>query len=244
MVDGRRMRLGAPQFVAALHGQPLPRELAFVADDMTAVALGDEHGWIALFTLDDPLRPHARILVRELMQAGIEVHLLSGDRPQFARHIACQLGIAAVLGGATPRDKLDYVRRLQRDGAVVAMVGDGINDAAGLAAAQVSIAMGGGADIACGASDVILLSGRLDALLAAVRTARATLRVMRQNLAWAFVYNLAAIPLAVCGYVTPLAAGAGMAASSMLVVANALRLLRHAPPRTAAKLAAPAIISG
>jgi Cu2+-exporting ATPase len=96
----------------------------------------------------------------------------------------------------------------------------------------VSIAMGGGADIACSASDVILLSGRLDALLVAVRTACATLRIIRQNLAWAFAYNLVAIPLAACGYVTPLLAGAGMAASSMLVVANALRLLRHAPPQT------------
>ncbi len=239
VVDALRVRLGAPRFVAELHGRPLPRELALIADDVTVVALGDERGWIALFTLADPLRPHARILVRELMQLGKHVHLLTGDRPQIAQHIARELGIAAVLGGATPRAKLDYVQRLQRDGAIVAMVGDGINDAAGLAAAQVSIAMGGGADIACSNGDVILLAGRLETLLAAVRAALATLRIIHQNLAWAFVYNLVAIPLAAFGYVAPLLAGAGMAGSSLLVVANALRLVRHAPPRLISAPVAP-----
>ncbi len=241
MVEAKHVRLGAPQFVAALHGQPLPRELTFVADDVTTVALGDERGWIALFTLDDPVRPQARRVIRELVRMGKEVHLLSGDRPQIARHVAQALGIPAVQGGATPRDKLDYVQRLQRNGAVVAMVGDGINDVAGLAVAQVSIAMGCGTDIACGASDVILLAGRLDALLTAVRTAQGTLRVIHQNLAWAFAYNVVAVPLAACGYVTPLIAGAGMAASSLLVVANALRLLRPVPVRADAALAVPAI---
>ncbi len=230
LVDGVRVRLGTPQFVAELHQQPLPPELQWIAGDVSVVALGDERGWSALFALADQLRPHARAVVRELTRMGKRVHLVSGDRPPAVRHIARNLDIAAWLGGASPRDKLDYVGRLQQDGAIVAMVGDGINDVAGLARAQVSIAMGGGADIACGNSDVLLLSGRLDALLAAVRTARATLDVIRQNLAWAFAYNLVAVPLAACGYVTPLAAGIGMAGSSMLVVANALRLLRDTPP--------------
>ena len=109
------------------------------------------------------------------------------------------------------------------------MVGDGVNDAAGLGAAQVSVAMGSGADVACGNSDVVLLGGRLDGLAIALQTARRALRVIRQNLAWAFGYNALAVPLAACGFVTPLMAGIGMAASSALVVANALRLLR-APP--------------
>lgn len=228
-VKGTRVRLGTPQFVASLSRRPLPRELSFVADDVTVVALGDEERWIALFTFADPLRAHARTLVRELARMGKQIHLVSGDRPEIARQIARELGIAVVHGGAAPADKLAYVQRLQRSGAVVAMVGDGVNDAAGLAAAQVSVAMGGGADIVCGNSDVIVLSARLDALLTAVRTARATLNVIRQNLAWAFAYNLVAIPLAACGYVSPLLAGTGMAASSMLVVANALRLVRQAP---------------
>ena len=239
-VGGIRTRIGTPQFVAELTCQPPPLELACVAEDVSVVALGDARGWIALITFADRPRPYARTVVRELARMGKRVHLVSGDRPQIVRYTARQLDIASVLGGATPRDKLDYVRGLQRNGAIVAMVGDGINDAAGLACAQISIAVGGGADIICGNSDVVLLSGRLDALLVAMRTARATLNVIRQNLAWAFAYNLLAIPLAACGYVTPLLAGVGMAGSSMLVVANALRLSRHAPVQNVPVPLAPA----
>ena len=232
-VEGVRMRIGTPQFVGELTRQPPPQELAFIADDVAVAALGDAHGWIALFTLADQLRPHARMVVRELARMGKRVHLVSGDRPQIVQYTARQLEIAAVLGGATPAGKLEYVRRLQNGGAVVAMVGDGINDAPGLARAQISIAVGGGADIVCGSSDVVLLSCRLEALLVAMRTACATLSVIRQNLAWAFAYNLVAIPLAACGYVTPLLASIGMAGSSTLVIANALRLSRRAPVQNA-----------
>jgi Cu2+-exporting ATPase len=229
-IDGVRMRIGGAQFVAALGGHPLPPELALVADDVAVVALGDTQGWIALFTFVDPVRAHAHLVVRELMRLGRQVHLLSGDRPQIVAHVAHELGIPVARGGVTPDEKLAYVQQLQQSGAIVAMIGDGVNDAAGLAAAHVSIAMGGGADVACSNSDVILLSNRIESLPPAVRKARSTLRVIRQNLAWASVYNLMAIPLAACGYVSPLVAGIGMAASSMLVVANALRLLRPARP--------------
>ena len=235
IVNGRRVRLGTPQFVAALTGTPPPHEFESIPDDLTMAALGDESGWAALFLFADPLRGGARELVDKLSRMGARVHLLSGDRPQIVEHVARSLGIDRTCGGMTPRDKLDAVRRLQDGGAVVAMIGDGVNDAAALAAAQVSVASGGGVDIACGNSDVILLSGRLDGLLAAVTTARATMRIVRQNLAWAFAYNLTAVPLAACGYVTPLLAGAGMAASSTLVVLNALRLLRRAPAPQRAK---------
>jgi P-type Cu2+ transporter len=236
-LGGTRTRIGTADYVAALGRHAVPGELASLADDVTAVALGDERGWIALFTFADPVRAHARSVVHELTAMGKTVHLLSGDRPQIVAHVARNLGIAAQLGGVTPDAKLAYVQRLQAAGAVVAMIGDGVNDAAGLGAADVAVAMGGGADITCGNSDVILLANQLDALLVGVRKARASLRVIRQNLAWAFAYNVVAIPLAACGYVSPLLAGVGMAASSTVVVANALRLLRHAP-RTAATRAA------
>jgi Cu2+-exporting ATPase len=228
MIDGARMRIGNPQFVAGLGPYALPRELDFIADDVTVVALGDSQGWIALLTLVDPLRQGAASVVRELAGLGKRVHLLSGDRPQIVAHVARELGIPDSLGGVTPDGKLAYVQRLQSGGAIVAMIGDGVNDAACLAAAHVSIAMGGGADVARSNSDVILLSNRIESLSVALRMARSGLRVIRQNLTWAFGYNVLAIPLAACGYVSPLAAGIGMAASSMLVVANALRLLRRA----------------
>ena len=241
-LSGVRTRIGTAQFVAALGEFALPHEFDTLADDATAVALGDERGWIALFTFADPLREHAREVVGELTAMGKKVHLVSGDRPQIVAHVAHQVGIAAQLGGVTPDAKLAYVQRLQSAGAVVAMIGDGVNDAAGLAAADVAVAMGGGADIACGNSDVILLSNRLDALLVGVLKARAGLRVIRQNLAWAFAYNVVAIPLAACGFVSPLLAGVGMAASSAVVVTNALRLLRQrrSAVETRAPLLAPA----
>lgn len=235
-VDGRLVRIGGPGFVSMLTRRPLPDELVFAADEVTVVALGDEHGWIALFTLGDPLRRNARTLVRELERRGKTVCLLSGDRPQAAQHAARQLGIDTVHGGSSPAEKLDVVRALQARGAVVAMIGDGINDAPVLAQAQVSVAMGGATELAQVNADMILLSERPEHLLEAVDTAAKTMRVIRQNLAWAAAYNAAALPLAILGYVTPLVAGTGMALSSLAVVANALRLLKgsHAAANAAA----------
>ena len=225
-VSGRRLRIGTPGFVAALHGRALPEELLFVSDEVTVVALGDERGWLALFTLGDPLRRRARLLVRELKALGKTVCLLSGDRAARVAHLAHELGIKTARGAATPQHKLEFVRALQQRGAVVAMIGDGVNDAPVLAQAQVSIALASGTRLAQTSADMVLMSERLDALLTAVRVARQTLRVIRQNLAWAVVYNAVALPLAVMGYVTPLAAVIGMSASSLAVVLNALRLLR------------------
>jgi len=141
--------------------------------------------------------------------------------------VACELGIVDARGGATPAGKLDYVRDLQANGAVVAMVGDGVNDAPVLAQAQVSVALGSGTALAHNSADIVLMHDRLTALAEARVLARRTLGVIRQNLGWATVYNAVALPLAMAGLVTPLVAAAGMSVSSLLVVLNALRLARH-----------------
>ena len=223
-VDGRRLRIGRPQFVAALHGKALPTELESVPDTMMVVALGDAQGWLALFLLDDVLRHDAPAMIHALKAGGAEISLLSGDRPQRVRHTAAELGIPDYRGGMTPAAKLDYVRALQARGAIVAMIGDGINDAPVLAQAQVSIAPGSGTELAQVSADIILMSDRLGGLAEIVGGARRTLRVIHQNLAWALAYNAVALPLAMAGMVTPLVAALGMSASSLVVVVNALRL--------------------
>ncbi len=152
--------------------------------------------------------------------------LLTGDNEGAARAVAREVGIDEVHARATPASKLDTVRRLQASGRTVAMVGDGVNDAAALAAADLGIAMGAGTDAAIAASDITVVSGRLTVVADAVRLARATLRTIRGNLFWAFAYNVAAIPLAMAGLLNPVLAGAAMAFSSVFVVTNSLRLRR------------------
>ena len=223
-IDGRRLRLGRAEFVRALHGLATPEP--GIDRALTTVWLADESGWIAAFGVGDALRPGAREAVERLRRGGVALHLLSGDAFHVVERVAMDLGIAEFEAGATPQRKLDSVRALQAHGARVAMVGDGINDAPVLAQADVSIAMGGGADLAQVRADAILLSDSIADLAAATVIARRARRVIRQNLAWALAYNVLAIPLAFAGLVTPLVAGVAMASSSLLVVANALRLAR------------------
>ncbi len=223
-VGDRRLRMGRAGFVAALHQHPVP---TLEADDsVTTVWLGDPTGWIAALRLGDALRSDAHAAVAVLRARGIALHLLTGDADSIAQRVARSLGIAHVEAQASPARKLAYVRELQSRGARVAMVGDGINDAPGMGQADVSIAMGGGADLAQVRADAVLLSNSLADLAAAAQIARRTRAVIRQNLAWALAYNAIVIPLAFAGAVTPLLAGVAMSASSLLVVANALRLRR------------------
>jgi Cu2+-exporting ATPase len=154
--------------------------------------------------------------------------------------LAGNLGIAYARGDARPEDKLEYVRSLQRSGKVVAMIGDGVNDAPVLAQAQVSAALGGGTQLAQLSADLVLMSDRLAPLLTGVTTARRLARIVRQNLAWAVAYNAVALPLAVTGHVTPLIAAAGMSLSSLTVVLNALRLIARKSARAGNEMAAPA----
>jgi Cu2+-exporting ATPase len=226
VVAGRRMRVGRIEFVAAQGRAAIPAEAARIDAGATLVALGDAGGIVALFALGDRLRPGAAALVAHLRSLGITPVLLSGDRAVTVAVAAAACGIADARGDATPEDKRAAIAALQAGGAVVAMAGDGINDAPGLAQAQVSVSLGSATPLAQWTADVVVLSDALPRIGEAIAHARRTFRVVRQNLGWAFVYNAIAIPAAAFGYVTPLAAAAGMSLSSLVVVGNALRVAR------------------
>ena len=166
-------------------------------------------------------------MVARLIATGTRISIFSGDAQAAAARIGKMLGIEDVRGGLSPEDKHASLKGLQYAGEAVAMVGDGVNDAPVLAQAQVSIAMGGGSDLARANADIVLLGNNLQALPEGLALARRTVRIVKQNLVWAFAYNFLAIPLAMAGWVTPWMAGIGMSASSLLVVLNALRLQRR-----------------
>jgi len=227
VANSQRWRIGRPDFVAELVGSVIPEAVATLAvRGDTVVALGSTAGWAAFFSLGDDIRPEARALVDDLKASGRRVVLLSGDAPGAAGRVGKALGMDEVLGGVSPQGKHDYVSQLQSEGAVVAMVGDGVNDAPVLAQAQVSIAMGGGAQLARAQADFVLLSENLDHLRRGVALSTRGLRIIRQNLLWSFAYNFVALPLAMLGFITPWMAGIGMSGSSLLVVLNSLRLQR------------------
>jgi Cu+-exporting ATPase len=164
--------------------------------------------------------------VADLKALGLRPVLLSGDRWEVAHEVASEVGIDDVRAEVLPQDKVAVVKQLQADGAVVAMVGDGVNDAAAMATSDLGFAMGSGTDAAIAASDITLVRGDLSAVVVAIGLSRATLRIIKQNLGWAFGYNIAMVPLAAAGVVNPILAGAAMAASSVCVVFNSLRLNR------------------
>ena len=227
-INGERLRIGTATFVGALVGKPLAQS-AIPEHSHSQVLLGQSGEWLARIDLDDAPRPDARAALDALRAAGARIHVLSGDVPAAVHAIARELGINEadnVQARATPQRKLEYVEALQRKGCVVAMVGDGINDAPVLAKAALSIAMGGGTDLARANADMVLLSGRLTALADGLGVARATRRVIGQNIAWAIGYNAIAVPLAMMGWISPWVAALGMSASSLLVVGNAARLHR------------------
>lgn len=218
----QRYRIGTASFVQSLTSTPPPLENA--APDGSVVFLGNEQGWLARIVLADRLRNEAPATVKELLALGVDVSLLSGDTPAAVAEVARQTGIAHASGGQLPQDKLAFLKRLQARGEVVAMVGDGVNDAPVLAGAQVSIAMGSGSHLAQASADMVLLSENLHQLPFAIKTARRMQTIIKQNFAWTIGYNLLAIPLAASGVVAPWMAAIGMSASSLIVVLNALRL--------------------
>ena len=185
----------------------------------------------ARLVVADTVKPTSRDAVRAFEALGLTTVLLTGDSETTARRVADEVGIERVLAGVLPAEKAAEVRALQERGEVVAMVGDGVNDAPALAQADLGIALGTGTDVAIEASDVTIVSGDLRAAANAVRLARRTLRTIKGNLFWAFAYNVAAIPLAVAGYLSPVVAAAAMAFSSLFVVLNSLRLRNFSSPR-------------
>ena len=195
-----------------------------VPQGATLVWLCDERQALALFVLSDGLRPEAAQLVAMLKQRRVQVTILSGDAEDAVAHVAGQVGIDAWHSAMRPEDKLAALRELQQRGDIVAMVGDGVNDAPVLAGADVSIAMGGGTHVARASSDIVLLAEHLLDIGRALEAGHASMAVMRQNFAWAVVYNLIALPFAALGMIPPWLASLGMSASSLVVVLNALRL--------------------
>jgi len=233
-VAGRRLRVGSPEFVAALSGATAP---AIADDGGSWIALGDEQRPLALLRLADRLRPETKSVLDELRALGLHLEIASGDSHEAVAAIARRLGIRRFGARLTPADKLTRIRELQAAGAVVLMVGDGINDAPVLGGANVSAAMGSGTALAQTSASMVLLGESLAPLAEGIRTARKTTRIIRENIGWALSYNAVTIPLAAAGLLTPWMAAIGMSLSSLLVVLNARRLSRRrrqeiCPPTT------------
>ncbi|MGV2901416.1 heavy metal translocating P-type ATPase [Microbacterium sp. AGC62] len=228
VVDGHAVLVGRDSLLAEW-SQKLSRELASTkaraeGEGKTVVAVGWDGQARGILVVADTVKPSSAEAIAQFKAIGLTPILLTGDNEAVARQIAAEVGIEEVIAEVLPKDKVDVVTRLQREGKTVAMIGDGVNDAPALAQADLGLAMGTGADVAIEASDITLVRGDLRSAVDAIRLSRKTLGTIKTNLFWAFAYNVAAIPVAALGMLNPMLAGAAMALSSVFVVGNSLRL--------------------
>ncbi len=226
-VDGRRVLVGKPQLLDAEgvdFSPALPEMAKLERLGKTAMLVSADDKLVGLLAVADTLKPEATEAVARLKALGIEVAMVTGDNRHTAEAIAAQVGLDRVFAEVSPAGKAEVVRLLQAEGKVVAMLGDGINDAPALAAADLGVAIGTGTDVAIAASDITLMSGNLHGVVEALELSRKTVRTVRWNLFWAFIYNTLGIPLAALGLLNPIVAAAAMAFSSVFVVTNSLRL--------------------
>jgi Cu2+-exporting ATPase len=230
-LNGRIVRLGNLEFVQAMLKSSIviPDEYK----NKTCSLLADQTGVLAIFVLADSIREEAKQALQDLRDLGAQLYLYSGDNQELVKHVAQELGITEYQGGMSPEQKYLKIKHLQMSGESVAMVGDGMNDGPALSLAQVSIAMGQGAPISQSRSDLLLMSNRLLDLSFAVTVTRKSMSLIRQNLSWAIVYNVIAVPAAVIGMLEPWHAALGMSLSSLIVVVNGLRLLNMQPQEQA-----------
>ena len=220
-IDGETYFIGNAGFISEV--AEIPGNQPF-EDNVQVVYLARKGQWLASFSFTDPLKQDARQTVDQMRQRGIDVRILSGDRKSYVKSIADQLGILHFDAEQLPDDKLQKVKQLQAKGHKVAMVGDGINDAPVLAAADLSISLSVGTDLARAASDLIINGGHLTPILDSIKITTKMMRIIRQNFGWAIAYNIVAVPFSMAGLVQPWLAAIGMSLSSLIVVLNALRL--------------------